>query len=364
MASNGRYKGIAPGAKLIIVKVIDGKGNCRVSDAIAGIEWAVYNGADALSLSLGGINLGETDPPIAIAADNVASAGVVVYVTAGNRDSSENGGQVAETTRLQVDRSKILVDLSQAGSGNNRDVYYLLVPIVLALPPGLIASPDDGVKVITVGVTDSSGHITSFSGPGPTRDDRIKPDVVAYGVDIISIVPSGVKRPDTLYIYYPRESGTNLSAPVAAGLSALLLQADGNLTVAGAKAAMTRGSTMLNSSQSDNYEEYHQGVRMLDALSSPMSCRRIIVISAERFRIAGQPIVGHTGLQKKKSMWGWIRVQTDRTRKCMLLLRAMKTGICALYSFAISIKKPQNVSTGRCIRLGKPAAPARNDCCQ
>ena len=88
-ASNGKYKGIAPGAKLISVKVIDGKGDGKVSDIIAGIEWAVYNGADVLSLSLGGINLGETNPPITMAADNAAGAGVVVCVAAGNRNSSE-----------------------------------------------------------------------------------------------------------------------------------------------------------------------------------------------------------------------------------------------------------------------------------
>ncbi len=40
-ASNGRYKGIAPGASLLSVKVIDRKGNGKVSDIIAGIEWAV-----------------------------------------------------------------------------------------------------------------------------------------------------------------------------------------------------------------------------------------------------------------------------------------------------------------------------------
>ena len=60
-----------------------------------------------------------------------------------------------------------------------------LVPIVLALPPGLIDSPGDGVKVITLGAADQYGHMASFSGSGPTRDDRIKPDVVAPGVDII-----------------------------------------------------------------------------------------------------------------------------------------------------------------------------------
>ena len=110
-ASNGRYKGIAPGAKLISVKVIDGKGDGKVSDIIAGIEWAVYNGADVLSLSLGGINLGETNPPITMAADNAASAGVVVCVAAGNRNSSETGGQVAGTTSSQVGQGKTPVRL-------------------------------------------------------------------------------------------------------------------------------------------------------------------------------------------------------------------------------------------------------------
>ncbi len=265
-ASNGKYKGIAPGAKLISVKVIDGKGDGKVSDIIAGIEWAVYNGADVLSLSLGGINLGETNPPITMAADNAAGAGVVVCVAAGNRNSSETGGQVAGTTSRQVGRGTP-ADLSQT-DGAKKDVYYLLVPIVLALPPGLIDSPGDGVKVITVGATDAKGHIAGFSGSGPTRDDRIKPDVVAPGVDIISIVPVGVKRPKSVDIYYSQESGTSLSAPVASGMAALLLQANKNLSAAGVKAVMTRGAKKLDSTLGESYEEYYQGAGMLDALSS------------------------------------------------------------------------------------------------
>jgi len=295
-ASNGKYKGIAPGAKLISVKVIDGKGDGKVSDIIAGIEWAVYNGADVLSLSLGGINLGETNPPITMAADNAAGAGVVVCVAAGNRNSSKAEGQVRSSfieeighfsiendnlEELAIDKSSIektdldksyleksAVGISQLEKSENKDVLLLFVPVVLALPPGLIDSPGDGVKVITVGAADKDGHIASFSGSGPTRDDRIKPDVVAPGVDIISIVPVGVKRPDPVDFYYSRESGTSISAPIVAGLSALLLQADGNLTAAGVKAAMTRGATKLNSTQGDSYEEYYQGAGMLDALSS------------------------------------------------------------------------------------------------
>ncbi len=132
----------------------------------------------------------------------------------------------------------------------------------------MIDSPGDGVKVITVGATDANGHMASFSGSGPTRDDRIKPDVVAPGVDVISIVPVGVKRPKSVDIYYSQESGTSLSAPVAAGLSALLLQANGNLTPAGVKAAMTRGALKLNNTLGEPYEEYYQGAGLLDALRS------------------------------------------------------------------------------------------------
>jgi len=205
-ASNGKYRGVAPGASLLSVKVINSKGEGKVSDIIAGIEWAIYNGADILSLSLGGINLGETNPPITMAADKAADAGVVVCVAAGNRNSTKAEGQ---TFASQAESDESAVDLSQAGGENKKDVYLLLVPIVLALPPGLIDSPGDGVKVITLGATDFIGHMAGFSGSGPTRDDRIKPDVVAPGVDIVSTIPPGLEKPDYIDEYYARESGTS-----------------------------------------------------------------------------------------------------------------------------------------------------------
>lgn len=261
-ASNGKYRGVAPGASLLSVKVINSKGEGKVSDIIAGMEWAIYNGADILSLSLGGINLGETNPPITMAADKAADAGVVVCVAAGNRNSTEAEGQ---TFASQAESDGSAVDLSQADGENKKDVYLLLVPIVLALPPGLIDSPGDGVKVITLGATDYSGHMAGFSGSGPTRDDRIKPDVVAPGVDIVSTIPPGLEKPDYIDEYYARESGTSLSTPVAAGFAALMLQENANLTPAGVKAVMTRGAHKLNNSLGEQYEEYYQGAGLLDA---------------------------------------------------------------------------------------------------
>lgn len=83
-ASGGKYKGVAPGASLLNVRVIDSQGNGQVSDIIAGIEWALDNHARVLSLSLAGLNLGETNPPVTMAADNAMDAGAVVCVAAGN----------------------------------------------------------------------------------------------------------------------------------------------------------------------------------------------------------------------------------------------------------------------------------------
>lgn len=83
-ASGGRYRGIAPGAQLLNVRVIGSDGNGKVSDIIAGIEWSLDNGARVLSLSLAGLNLGETNPPVTMAADKAMDAGAVVCVAAGN----------------------------------------------------------------------------------------------------------------------------------------------------------------------------------------------------------------------------------------------------------------------------------------
>lgn len=265
-ASGGKYKGVAPGASLLNVKVINKDGNGRISDIIAGIEWALDNGADVLSLSLGGMNLGETNPPVTMAADNAVDAGAVVCVAAGNRNNTRSEGVSSLIEPTQIDGGNF--DFRQLGRPEGRgssSQEVLLLLLVVALPPGLVDSPGDGVKVATIGATDNLNHIAIFSGSGPTRDGRIKPTVVAPGVGVVSTVPSGLEHPNYVDMYYAKQSGTSLSTPVAAGVAALLLQADKNLTPAGVNAAMVLGADKLNNSQGEQYEEYYQGAGLLDA---------------------------------------------------------------------------------------------------
>lgn len=84
-ASSGMYKGIAPGALLMNARILDRDGMGELSDMIAGIEWAVDNGADVISISVGGANPGNVQSkPECMTVDAAMDAGVVVCIAAGN----------------------------------------------------------------------------------------------------------------------------------------------------------------------------------------------------------------------------------------------------------------------------------------
>lgn len=77
---------------------------------------------------------------------------------------------------------------------------------------GLLASPKN---ILTVGATNNSKTIASFSSRGPTKDGRVKPEIVAPGVSVLSTLPTNS---------YGSESGTSMAAPITAGTAALLSQ--------------------------------------------------------------------------------------------------------------------------------------------
>ncbi len=70
-------------------------------------------------------------------------------------------------------------------------------------------------NVLTVGAVDGSKRVLTFSSRGPMRDGRIKPELVARGLNVFSTVPAG---------RYEGTSGTSMSAPVVTGTAALLVE--------------------------------------------------------------------------------------------------------------------------------------------
>jgi serine protease AprX len=190
----GQLIGPAYGADFILAKteITDSAGifyerHIEEDNWVAGAEWADSLGADIISSSVGYLDQftnGEPDYTwqdmdgnttiVTIGADIAASRGILVVNSAGNE------GQATP-------------------------------------PANTLIGPADGDSVLAVGAVSSSGSRASFSSMGPTADGRIKPDVMARGVSVVSASP-------TNSVGFVGVSGTSLSCPLVAGAAALVLQ--------------------------------------------------------------------------------------------------------------------------------------------
>ncbi|QQN78142.1 S8 family serine peptidase [Streptomyces sp. XC 2026] len=199
--SGGTYTGVAPGAEIISAKVLDDNGGGWESDIIEGMEWAVDQGADIISMSLGGPAGFEIDP----------------MEEAVNRLSAE---------------SDALFVIAAGNSG----------PFA-----GSIGSPGTADAALTIGAVDKSDQLADFSSVGPrTRDGALKPDVTAPGVDIAAAgAPDAAiwQYGDPVADGYVAISGTSMATPHASGAAALLKQQHPEWTGEQLKAVLT-GSTI------------------------------------------------------------------------------------------------------------------------
>jgi len=183
-ASGGLYRGVAPGATIYSAKVLRSNGEGMMSDVAAGIEWAVDRQVQVISLSLGGQGPCDGTDFLCETCEAAIERGITVCVAAGN------DGPSAYT----------------------------------------VGSPGCAHNVITVGAANDTDHIASFSSRGPTSDGRVKPDIVLPGVNIIAARAKGTSLGKVIDDYYVALSGTSMATPHAAGICALLLQAEPDLT--------------------------------------------------------------------------------------------------------------------------------------
>ena len=202
-ASNGIYKGVAPGAALVIAKVLNREGWGYSSWIIEGIEWAVSQGVHIISMSLSGEPTDGTDP-LSMKCNWAVDQGVTVVVAAGNFGD-----------------------------------YWG------------VGTPGVAEKVITVGASDDYDKIADFSSRGPTSGYLLKPDVVAPGVSITAAYPGGG---------YETFSGTSMATPHVAGLAALVLQRYGPLSPKDVKNIIASTAVFL-----PGYDVFTQGAGRIDA---------------------------------------------------------------------------------------------------
>ena len=180
----GQYVGAAPKAEFLLAKTENNGSELPVEEDlwVAGLEWADSLGARVINSSLGyntfddgsGYTQEDLDGRTAVTSRAAAAAvtrGMVLVVAAGNEGS---------------------------------------------LPWGRVTVPADAAGLISVGAVDRFRVVASTSSRGPTADGRVKPEVVAPGVDVWTAQVRGGG--------YARLDGTSFSAPLVSGVCALLLQ--------------------------------------------------------------------------------------------------------------------------------------------
>lgn len=114
----------------------------------------------------------------------------------------------------------------------NRAADAGIIPVIAAGNSGparfTVGSPGAAEKAITVAamqdLAEGGFGLASFSSRGPTRDNRIKPDIGAPGVNIMAPRANSGNQ----YVSY---SGTSMATPFVSGTVALMLDANPNLTV-------------------------------------------------------------------------------------------------------------------------------------
>ncbi len=218
-SSEGKYAGIAPQANIVAIKTLNHEGSGDTSDVIAAIQWALDNkpryNIKVLNLSLGSAPKSLSYSPIDKAVEAAWDKGMTVICAAGNEGPKKY----------------------------------------------TISSPGICPDVITVGALDDRGTVSpkddiiaGFSSRGPTKRWVPKPDIIAPGVDIISLSAdtNGERN------LYKSLSGTSMATPIVSGCAALIHEMFPTYTNEQVK------ELMLSTADELNYPEYAQGKGLIN----------------------------------------------------------------------------------------------------
>jgi subtilisin family serine protease len=200
-ASDGDRKGVAPGADLIIGKVLDANGVGFTDQIIAGMEWAVDRRADVVNMSIGTPDPSDGTDPMSEAVNQLTrQSGALFVVAAGNTGPGEQ----------------------------------------------TVGSPGAADLALTVGAVDKDDQPAPFSSRGPRfGDGAIKPEITAPGVDIVAARAAGTSLGNLLDEYYTSLSGTSMATPHVAGAAAILAQQHPRWSAAKLKARLISTSKTM-----------------------------------------------------------------------------------------------------------------------
>jgi subtilisin family serine protease len=194
-SGDSTYRGVAPGAKLAIGKVLGDDGGGQLDDIIAGMRWAAADQhARIVNMSLGGYVESDGTDPVSQAANELsATYGTLFVVAAGNSGTATK-----------------------------------------------MSGPAAADAALTVASMTKAGAVSDFSTRGPrTVDAAMKPEIAAPGSDIVAAQAHGT---------HVSMSGTSMASPHIAGAAAILAGQHPDWTGAQLKSALVSTSSPVNAS--------------------------------------------------------------------------------------------------------------------
>ena len=226
--SAGKYAGVAPNANILGLSA----GDASLLFVLSGLDYLLTNGSSfnvrVVNCSFSANTVFDMNDPVNIATKMLTDNGVNVVFSAGN-----------------------------TGPGTDSLNPYAVAP-----------------WVVSTGATDNQGHLAGFSSRGEFGSSLFRPTLVAPGVNTVSLRASGPAnvtganglKTDSQQLtatelpYYTTASGTSFSAPQAAGVIALMLEANPQLTPAQVRDILQRTATPL-----PPYYVHEVGAGMLNA---------------------------------------------------------------------------------------------------
>lgn len=185
--SGGRFRGMAPDARLVVCKVLDDKGDGTTENMLSGLRWVLENKERYqirilnISVGIGDLNDPEKEMALQRQIEELWDSGITVICAAGNKGPAS----------------------------------------------GSISAIGGSSKVITVGChdgkycLDNPGRCSTYSGRGAALSPVRKPDIVAPGTDIMSCNVFCKRIQGRVSNAYVRKSGTSMATPIISGAAAL-----------------------------------------------------------------------------------------------------------------------------------------------
>ncbi|MCM1282184.1 MAG: S8 family peptidase [Muribaculaceae bacterium] len=179
-SSRGLLQGMAPGAELVVLRVLDAAGNGKTERVLHALKWVREN-RNRYRIR-------------------------IVNFSVGFLPGADDGEQIQIMEALEALWDENVAVVTAAGNNGPRD--------------GSVTVPGISRKVITVGASDDElggrNMPRGYSGKGPTGCCIVKPEIFAPGTNILSLGNQGRR--------YVKKSGTSMATPVVSGALALALQ--------------------------------------------------------------------------------------------------------------------------------------------